>query len=325
MAEPRVVVVGARGMVGATLLEVLAERGVRGVVALEKASDYGALPSDVAFFAVAADASRQLALPAIAKGARVVDCSSAFRDDPSVPLVVPEVNARDLRTDPPPRLVASPNCSATMLVTALEPLRAAFGLSHVFVATYQAVSGAGRAAVEELESETRRALDGLEPSPRAFPQSCAFNVFPHESAIDPETWCNEEEQKLVAESRRMWSLPRLPIDATCARVPVRRAHCQAATVTLESAASIERAREVLANGRGVELLPDDGARVASARTATGRDLVQVARVRWAQGELDLPASQRRRVSLWIACDQLRKGAATNAAQLALELGWIAGR
>lgn len=325
MADPRVVVVGARGMVGATLLEVLAERGVHGVLALDKAADYEALPADVAFFAVAAEASLQLAGPSLAKGARVVDCSSAFRDDRSVPLVVPEVNVRDLLTDPPPRLVASPNCSATMLVAALEPLRAAFGLSHVFVATYQAVSGAGRSAVEELDSETRRALDGLAPSPRAFPQSCAFNVFPHESAIDVETSCNDEEQKLVAESRRMWSLPRLPIDATCARVPVRRAHCQAVTVTLAHAATIERVRDAIANGRGLALLPDDGARVASARTATGHDLVQVARVRWAQGELDVPEPQRRRVSLWIACDQLRKGAATNAVQLAEELGWIAGR
>lgn len=322
MGDRRVVVVGARGMVGATLLEVLAERGVRNALALDKAGDYAPQRDDVVFLAVAAEASRELAGPALAAGARVVDCSSAFRDDPSVPLVVPEVNAQALRRDPSPRLVASPNCSATMLVTGLEPLRAAFGLSHVFVATYQAVSGAGRAAVEELESETRRALDGEPSSPRVFPQSCAFNVFPHESPIDAATSCNEEEQKLVAESRRMWAMPDLEIDVTCARVPVRRAHCQAVTATLERSTTIDAVRAALARCRGVELLPDDGARVASARTASGRDLVQVARVRWAQSELDKPEPLRRRVSLWLACDQLRKGAATNAVQLAQELGWI---
>ena len=203
-----------------------------------------------------------------------------------------------------------------------EPLRAAFGLSHVFVATYQAVSGAGRAAVEELESETRRVLDGQSPSPRVFPQSCAFNVFPHESPIDAETSCNEEEQKLVAESRRMWGMPDLAIDASCARVPVRRAHCQAVTVTIARPATLVEIRAALAHAAGVELLPDDGAHVASAQVATGRDAVFVSRVRWAQSELDKPEPHRRRVSLWIACDQLRKGAATNAVQVAQQLGWL---
>ncbi len=322
MGDRRIVVVGSRGMVGATLHEVLAERGVRSVVGCSLPQDYAPAAGDVAFFAVSAEASCALAEAALARGARVVDCSSAFRDDPSIPLVVPEVNARELRREPLPRLVASPNCSATMLVTGLEPLRAAFGLVHVSVATYQAVSGAGRAAVEELESETRRSLDGEPPSPRVFPQSCAFNVFPHESPIDVATSCNEEEQKLVSESRRMWAMPGLEIDATCARVPVRRAHCQAVTATLERSTTIDAVRAALARGAGIELLPDDGARVASARTATGRDLVQVARVRWAQSELDKPEPLRRRVSLWLACDQLRKGAATNAVQIAQLLGWI---
>ena len=322
MAEVRVVVVGSRGMVGVTLLEVLAERGVRDVVACSQPADYSPSSGDVAFLAVSADASRAIVAEALACGARIVDCSAAFRDDPAVPLVVPEVNAHELRRDAATRLVASPNCSATMLVTGLEPLRAAFGLSHVFVATYQAVSGAGRAAVEELESETRRVLDGQSPSPRVFPQSCAFNVFPHESPIDAETSCNEEEQKLVAESRRMWGMPDLAIDASCARVPVRRAHCQAVTVTIARPATLVEIRAALAHAAGVELLPDDGAHVASAQVATGRDAVFVSRVRWAQSELDKPEPHRRRVSLWIACDQLRKGAATNAVQVAQQLGWL---
>ncbi len=325
MVEPRVLVLGARGLVGATLLEVLLERGIRGAIGLEKSTDYVPRRDDVAFLAVSAGASRLLAGSALAAGARVVDCSSAFRDDDAVPLVVPEVNSRELHRDPAPRLVASPNCSATMLVVGIEPLRSAFGLQHLSVATYQAVSGAGRAAVEELESETRRALDGMPAAPRVYPQSCAFNVFPHESPIDAATLCNEEEHKLVIESRRLWSMPRLSIDATCARVPVRRAHCQAVIATLARSASLAEVRAALASARGVELLPDDGAAVASARTATGRDHVQVSRVRWAQSELEQPESARRRVALWLACDQLRKGAATNAVQIAAELAWIEPR
>lgn len=322
MAEARIAVVGARGMVGAELRLVLLQRGHGEPLAFANASDCDGAEFSVAFLAVSAEAALALAPRLLAQGVRVVDCSSAFRERADVPLVVSEVNARDLTAASSARLVASPNCSATMLVLALSPLQAAFGIEHVSVATYQAVSGAGRAAVEALEAETRAQVDGMQPQASAFPQPCAFNVFPHESAIDEQSLCNEEEQKLVAESRRILGMPELPIDATCARVPVRRAHCQAVVVTLSSRASLEQVRAALQRAQGVSLQPDAGPDAASARNATARDDLLISRIRWAQSDLDKPEQDRRRVALWLACDQLRKGAALNAVQLAEAAGWI---
>jgi aspartate-semialdehyde dehydrogenase len=320
--KARIAVIGSRGMVGAELRLVLAQRGHGEPLGFANASDCEGAALDVAFLAVSAEAALALAPKLLANGVRVVDCSSAFRERSDVPLVVPEVNARDLASASNAGLVASPNCSATMLVLALAPLHAAFGIEHVSVATYQAVSGAGRAAVEALESETKAQLSGVEPVASAFPQPCAFNVFPHESALDDESLCNEEEQKLVAESRRILGQPSLPIDASCARVPVRRAHCQAVVVTLSRHASLVDVRAALQRARGVSLLPDAGPDAASARHATSRDELLVSRIRWAQSELDKPEGERRRVALWLACDQLRKGAALNAVQLAEAAGWI---
>jgi aspartate-semialdehyde dehydrogenase len=340
MPEPRIAVVGATGAVGEELLAVLAARGhARGTIAavasansagrtvrcadrelpLVAADAFAFNRGDVVFLGVDAAAAMPLAQRAVAAGARVVDNSSAFRGDAAVPLVIPEVNPEALNTDPPPRLLANPNCSTIMLLVALEPLRKAFGIEHVHVATYQAVSGAGRAAMDELRDQTAAVLKGQPAEPRAFPLPCAFNVFPHESAIDPATLANGEERKIVAEARRIWRAPDLPIDCACTRVPTLRAHCQAVTVTLAGVVSLDDVRSALANAPG--LLP------ASAHTlaATGRDEVLVDRVRWATSELDRPEAGRRRLSLWLAADQLRKGAALNAVQLAEACKWLPAR
>ncbi len=340
----RIVVVGATGLVGETMLEVLVDRGhdavpvhalaagdgpARSVTARGRAfactaqRRFACTRGDLLLLGIDAAAARVVAAEALRHGAMVVDNSSAFRDDVAVPLLIPEVNGRDCARAPAVPLIASPNCSTTMLLVALEPLRLAFGVEHVQLATYQALSGAGRAALAELEQGTRAALDGAAPTAGVLPVPSAFNVFPHESGIDAVSGANEEEQKIVAEVRRIWQLPRLPIDPSCVRVPVRRTHGQAVTVTLGTTAVLADVRRVLAAAPGVQLR--DGVDVTewpTALAAAGGDDVLVGRLRHPPSDLDRPPAARRRVSLWLCCDQLRKGAALNAVQIAEHLGWL---
>jgi aspartate-semialdehyde dehydrogenase len=241
----------------------------------------------------------------------VVDNSSAYRLDPNTPLVVPEVNGELL--DDGPMLVANPNCSTILLLLAVEPVRRAFGVRSVIASTYQAVSGAGRAAVEELFSQTRDVLDGKAPSPSAFPVPCAFNVFPHESAVDRETGLNVEESKIIAESRKILALPGLDISPTCVRVPVERCHSQSVTIELERPATRGAVVELFASFPGVAINADPAALV-TPRDIAGSDLISISRPRLSRDGL--------RLSLWTCGDQLRKGAALNAVQIAERLAAV---
>ncbi len=324
MVERRVVIVGGSGLVGTTLQAVLRERG-HGEARCAAADAYEPSPSDLVFLCVPDAQARELQPALAAKKACVVDCSAAFRADAAAPLLVPEVSGALAACDAGRRWVCSPNCSATMLVVALEPLRRRFGLVRVSVATYQAISGAGRAALLELREDAACALQGAAFEPKVLPERAAFNVFCHESAIDDESGANGEEQKIVAEARRIWGLPGLPIDASCARVGTEQAHCQSVLVELAAPASLEAIRAALGAAPSVRLVEDPAGHGAAAKDAVGQDCVLVARVRWAQGDLDLPPEQRRRVSLWLACDQLRKGAALNAVQIAEGLAWLPAR
>jgi len=333
----RIAVVGATGAVGREALALLAEVGhplasVVGVASLRSTGElvpYGAetltvtSPSiaelaalDLVVLCTDAPTSRRLAPEIVGAGGRVVDNSSAFREDPRVPLVVPELA-------PPPRgarLVANPNCSTILLVTALDPLRRAFGVEHLVVSTYQAVSGAGAQGLVELEDATRAALAHAPFQPTVFPESCAFNVFPHESPIDEATGANTEELKLVRETRRLWGMPELGVVATCVRVPVFRAHAESVVLTLGRAASVVEVCRALAGAPGVELVdePATGTFPSSLRAA-GRNEVLVGRVRPAGDEACDAAGRTRRFALWLAGDQLRKGAAWNALQIGAAL------
>ncbi len=359
-----VAVVGATGAVGRELLGILAARGiareqVRAIASSRSAGstiEYGAgpiniLPLDdtsfaqclVAIFAVGAETSRRYAPIAAASGAVVIDNSSAFRLDPGVPLIVPEVHGwhgiptpvrlqehatSESRLGEPAHrsgIVANPNCTTIILVTALEPLRRAFGIEAIDIATYQAVSGAGAAAIDELLDTTRRAL-GIE-SHRSdarvsiFPEPCAFNVFSHDSAVDPDTGINGEEQKIIDETRKIWHDPTLRITPTCVRVPVLRAHTEAITVTLDEPATEHDVRAALAAGKGLQLVDDRAAnRFPTPRNADGRDEVLVGRLRADPGEMPDTQGRRRRWCLLACGDQLRKGAALNAVQIAEGLG-----
>lgn len=322
--SPLIAIVGVTGAVGREALSILAERGhpADRIIPLATARSAGeripyadtsivvqALtddfpPCDAALFCATADIARTHAPRAVAAGALVVDNSAAFRLDPSVPLVVPEINAETIGDA---RLIANPNCSTIILLTALNPLRERFGISKIVVSTYQAVSGAGLEAIAELQSQARAVLDGQPTHPSVFPEPCAFNVFSHESPLDPATGLNAEESKMIAESRRIWNDPALTLIPTCVRVPVVRAHTQSAVVTLHTPATEAQVRAALAAAPGLTLLDDrTNNRFPTPLEATGRDLILAGRVR---------QFSPTEFGVLIAGDQIRKGAALNAIQI----------
>ena len=334
---PTIAIVGATGAVGRELLSLLAERetpvgelrllasarsagsevafrGERLVV--EELSEQALQGADLAFFTASGQIARDWA-PALAeRGVWVVDNSSAFRMAEGHPLVVPQVNPDALDGT---RLIANPNCSTILLMMALDPLRRAFGLERAVVATYQAVSGAGAAAMDELVEQTRAVLAEEAREPGVFGEPCAFNVFNHDSPVDPETGANVEEQKMVDEARKIWEDPTLAITATCVRVPVLRAHSEAVNLTLERPAAESEVRAAFAAALGVRVVDDRaGNRFPTPLAASGRDEVLVGRIRAdrTQGSAVGDADRYRGWSLFLAGDQLRKGAALNALEIA---------
>jgi aspartate-semialdehyde dehydrogenase len=266
---------------------------------------------DLAFFSAGASRSRALVPAAVEAGAVVVDNSSAFRMDPGVPLVVPEVNADALSGGP--RLVAVPNCTAILLLMAIAPLRRLGRIERLIVSTYQSASGAGAAAMEELEQQTRVVLEGGEARPSVLPHPYAFNLFSHNTPIN-EHGCNEEEWKVIEETRKILEAPDLKINVTCVRVPVLRAHSESVTVEFEGRAPSEaEVRDALAHAPGVRVVDDrEGNVFPMPIMASGQGDVLVGRIR-----RDL--SHDSAISLFLAGDQLLKGAALNAVQIAEEL------
>ncbi len=327
----RVAVVGATGLVGETLLQVLRERQfpVSELVLLASERSEGARVAfggrdhvvkrcrpgsfrgcDFAFFCVGAAVSRKLVPQAVREGAVVIDKSDGFRMDAQVPLVVPEVNPEALNHHR--GIVASPNCSTIQLVMVLAPLMRRAGLERVTVATYQSVSGAGREAVSELETQVKDWAGGRELRTKRFPEQIAFNLLPHIGRVSPDGHCGEEV-KLMRETRKILGLPDLPISATTVRVPVFVGHAQAVAVEMSKPLDPDEARALLARAPGLAVWdPPDAARYPTPRAAAGRDEILVGRIR------KDPASPKG-LLLWTCNDNLRKGAATNAVQIAEEM------
>ena len=324
----RVAILGATGAVGGTMVRVLEERDypLGELVLLSTQRSAGrrvpfrgrslevaeAVPSsfdgvDLALFAAGADASRHWAPLARAAGATVIDNSQAFRYDDDVPLVVPEVNPGALAGAP--GLVANPNCSTIQLVLALAPLHRAWGLERVMVSTYQSVSGTGADALDELDAQARADQAGEPPVAAIYPHPIAFNVLPHvDDAMDGGA-CREE-MKLVWETRKILGLPDLRVAATTVRVPVRVAHCEAVALEFERTPDADEARALLARAPGVAVLDDPKRHVyPTPLFAAGKDEAFVGRIR-------RDPSHERGLLLFIACDNLRKGAALNAVQIA---------
>ncbi len=340
----RVGLVGGAGAVGATLLRVLEERAFpveslrilatrrsagrivrfRGAeVRVEETRPESFAGLDLCFLAVpGAQASRELAPLALRAGAAVIDKGSAFRLDPAVPLVVPEING-GLVEPGRPALLASPNCTTIPLTLCLHPLRRAAGLRRVIVSTYQSASGAGRAGIEALWSESAEAVRGRSPeaaaapdrgdpaagAPSVFPRRLAFNVIPQCDRFSDDGY-TLEEWKLIRETRKILGIPDLPISATAARVPVFVGHSESVFVETQRPLSAEEARAILGTSPGVRLQDDPAAGVfATPLDAAGSDLAHVSRVR-----RDLGFDHG--LHLWVVGDNLRKGAATNAVQIA---------
>mgnify|MGYP000858999422 FL=1 len=264
---------------------------------------------DIALFSAGASRSREFAPAAVKAGAVVVDNSSAFRMDPEAPLVIPEINPQKIKEHK--GIIANPNCSTIIGIVPVWPLHKANPVKRMVVSTYQAASGAGMSAMLELENQSREILDGKAPTKNVFPHQIAFNCFSHNSALGPNGY-NEEETKLVKETRKIFDCPNIAVTATCIRIPVMRAHCESINLEFASAMTPDEVRSILKAAPGVTVLDDrDHNRFPMPIDASGQDDVFVGRIR--QDE-SLPGN--RGINLWVAGDQLRKGAALNAIQIA---------
>jgi aspartate-semialdehyde dehydrogenase len=329
-ATPTVAIVGATGAVGIALLECLADRNFpiarlkllasprsagktlpfRGQdIAIEALSEVSFEGVDLALFSAGSGISKQYAPVAVAAGAIVVDNSSAFRMRPDVPLVVPEVNATAMAGHS--GIIANPNCVAAIATVALAPLHQAHPIRRLTAATYQAASGGGAAMMEELRLSTAAYLRDEPFTPKVLPQPYAFNLFSHNADMDQESGYNGEELKVIAETRRILGTAELPIGITCIRVPVLRAHAMALSIEFDEVVSPEEARGLLATAPGVRLVDDRAANhFPMPSEASGQDDVLVGRIR-----RDLGDPSGRTLAIFVAGDQLLKGAALNAVQI----------
>jgi aspartate-semialdehyde dehydrogenase len=267
---------------------------------------------DIALFSAGASAARELAPLAAARGAIVIDNSSAWRMDPDVPLVVPEVNM-DAAKVRPKGIIANPNCSTIQMVVALKPLHDAASLEHIVVSTYQAASGKGHEAMMELLLQTRQVADGQTPEAKVFPGSLAMNLLMDWKASSLPDW-SEEEMKMVHETRKIFGDERIGVSPTTVRVPVVTGHSEAVHARFRRPISAQEARDLLRKAPGVRLFDEPYApgRHPQPRDVAGEDDVFVGRVR---EDLSLPNT----LNLWIVGDNLRKGAALNAVQIAERL------
>lgn len=265
---------------------------------------------DFALMAVESDQSREFAPELVRRGAVVVDNSSAYRMDPEVPLVIPEVNPEAARVRPK-GIVANPNCSTILMNVPVWPLHQAKRATRIVVSTYQAASGAGRPAMEELESTTIAWAESRPVEPKVFPYPLVFNVFSHNSGIG-ENGYNQEEMKMTVETQKIFGVPDLAVAATCVRVPVLRAHCEAVSVEFAESITPSEARAILEKAPGVRVLDDPVAnRSPQPRDATDQDDVFVGRIR---EDISLPSGKG--LMFFLAGDQILKGAALNAVQIA---------
>lgn len=324
----RVAILGATGAVGTELLTLLAERqfpladlkllaSPRSAgqtlifqgepLVVEAVGDRSFDNVDILLASAGGSTSKQWAPKAVEAGAVVIDNSSAYRMDPTVPLVVPEVNPQAAATHQ--GIIANPNCSTILMVVAIYPLHRVQPIQRVVVATYQAASGAGARAIEEVKAQTIAILQGQQPPTEIFPYPLAFNLFPHNTPLDEQGYC-QEEMKMVNETRKIFDDPQIRITATCVRVPVLRAHSEA--VNLEFATPFEagQARQILSQSPGIKLVEDWQANYfPMPKDATGQDAVLVGRIRQ---DISHPCG----LELWLSGDQIRKGAALNAVQIA---------
>ncbi len=330
-------IVGATGAVGQELLQLLLERnfpmaklrlfasarsagkviecaGKKFTVEEAKAGVFADV--DVAFFATEGAITKALAPDAVKAGCLVIDKSSAFRMDPAVPLVIPEINPEGLLQHK--GIIANPNCSTAVTLMALWPLHQAFGLKRYFAATYQSVSGTGTDAIDELEAQVQNYVKGAPLEKKVYPYQIAFNVIPQVDSFGDDGYTGEET-KMAQESRKIMGLPNLKVSSTCVRVPVVQAHSVAVNAEFERPVSVEAARKAIAEFAGAELVDEP----ASKRYPTPLDFTR--KVKCGVGRIRIDTALDNGLALWVSGDNLWKGAALNAlqnAELMVQKGWL---
>ncbi|MFN2327644.1 MAG: aspartate-semialdehyde dehydrogenase [Chromatocurvus sp.] len=326
-----VAVVGATGAVGEVMLEILAERkfpvdklyalasersagktisyGDRRIT-ISNLADFDFSKAHIGLFSAGGSISAEFAPKAAAAGCVVIDNTSHFRRDDDIPLVVPEVNPGALAAWRDRGIIANPNCSTIQMLVALKPIYDAVGIKRVNVATYQAVSGTGKEAIEELAGQTARLLNGQPAEPEVYPKQIAFNALPHIDTFQDNGY-TREEMKMVWETQKIFGDSELLVNPTCVRVPVFFGHSEALHIETIDKITAAEAQELLRNAPGITLLDDraDGGYATAVTEAAGKDPVFVSRVRE-------DISHPRGLDLWVVADNVRKGAALNSIQIA---------
>ena len=338
----RVAIAGATGAVGVEFLRLLEERkfpmsslrllaSARSAgkkmkfagqdIAVEELTESSFNDIDIAFFSAGGSISKTFGPIAAKAGAVVVDNSSAFRMDPAVPLVIPEINPEACSTHK--GIIANPNCSTIIAITPLWPIHKVNPIRRLIASTYQAASGAGAAAMEELEESTRAYLEGRTYENKILPHPYAFNLFSHNTKIDPVTGYNEEETKMVKETKKIFADADIRISATCVRVPVLRAHSEALTIECERPITPAEVTALLVTAPGVKIVDDPEKNYfPMPKDASGKDDILVGRIRQ-----DASDPSGKSIVMFVAGDQLLKGAALNAVQIAevlVQRGWVHG-
>ncbi|MEE8429185.1 MAG: aspartate-semialdehyde dehydrogenase [Gammaproteobacteria bacterium] len=326
-----VAVVGATGIVGETMLEILAERDFpiaevyavassrsagntvlfkKRRLVIEDLAKFDFSKVQIGLFSPGAAVSKQYVPKAVAAGCVVVDNTSQFRYDDDIPLVVPEVNPHAIARHTSRGIIANPNCSTIQMVVALKPIYDAVGIERINVCTYQAVSGTGKEAVKELAAQTARLLSGKPAEPRVYPNQIAFNVLPHIDVFQNNGY-TKEEMKMVWETRKILEDESVQVNPTTARVPVFFGHSEALHIETREKITAETARQLLENAPGVVVLDQhqDGGYPTAVTVSAGSDPVYVGRIRE-------DISHPRGLDLWVVADNVRKGAALNSVQIA---------
>ncbi len=330
-SNPHVAIVGATGAVGIEMIKVLERRNfpVGEMTLLASARSAGKKLTyngteitikeltkdsfggiDIALFSAGGGITKEFAPAAVEAGCVVVDNSSAYRQDPDTPLVVPEINAADAANHK--GIIANPNCTTAISLMALYPLHQEFGVTRIFASTYQAVSGSGAQAIKELDQQVAQIVNGEEVSREVYPHQIAFNALPHVDVFLEDGY-TKEEMKMENEGRKIMHHPDFRASVTCVRIPVYRAHSIAISAEFERPVSVEAAREVLAKAPGLDIIDD------VANNQYPLPLIQAENDNCAVGRIRKDCAMDNGLCFWVAGDQLLKGAALNAVQIAEEL------
>lgn len=327
LSKYNIAVVGATGAVGEVILEVLADRlfpvdSIYPLASADSSKDFVMFNGSrkavlnlenfdfskvsYAFFVAGAEVARLYAPLAVKCGCVVIDNSSQYRGDPEVPLIIPEVNADVLAEDLPKGIIANPNCSTIQMLVALNPIYEEVGIKRIDVATYQSVSGAGNAAINELAAQTAALLSGQEASVEVLPQQIAFNVLPQIGELDDNGF-SQEEMKMCSETEKIWQDKTITVNPTAVRVPVFYGHSEAIHIQTEQSITVDEAKSLLRDAMGVTYV-EDGEYPTAITHAASQDAVFVGRVRQNFG-------CDHGLNLWVVADNVKKGAALNAVQI----------